>query len=59
MTIEAEYRVIEGSKIQAIEMKLLRQTKGCARKDHIYNEDVRTKLETCSINDRMYQYKFN
>lgn len=37
--------------IQATEMHILKAMKGCYRRDHIRNEDIRLKLNICSIDD--------
>ena len=45
------------SRIQASEMKFLRQVKGCTRRDCIRNEDIRRELNVYNMNERLKRYK--
>ena len=45
------------SRIQASEMKFLRQVKGCTRRDCIRNEDIRRELNVYNMNERLQRYK--
>ena len=52
-------RTRDRQRIQAAEMKFLRQTKGCTLLDHIRNNDIRRDLNIYNINDKIQQYKTN
>jgi hypothetical protein len=45
------------SGIQSAEMKFLRSVKGCARMDHVRNEEIRTELEMYAIQDKITEYR--
>jgi hypothetical protein len=45
------------SRIQSAEMKFLRSVKGCARMDHIRNEEIGTELEMYAIQDKITEYR--
>ncbi|XP_039301198.1 uncharacterized protein LOC120356339 [Nilaparvata lugens] len=42
------------SRLQAAEMRFLRRTKGCDRRDHIRNEDIRRELGAFNMNEKLY-----
>lgn len=46
-------------KIQSAEMYFLRRTKGCTLMDKVKNEEIRTELQTVSINEQIESYRNN
>ena len=45
------------SKIQAAEMRFLRRTKGCSRREQIRNEDIRRELNIYNLNEKVTEYR--
>lgn len=45
------------SRVQAAEMRFLRRTKGCDRRDHIRNDDIRAELGIYSLLEKVTQYR--
>lgn len=46
-------------KIQTAEMRFLRGVKGCTKRDHLRNEDIRGELGIYNINEKIEEYREN
>lgn len=40
-------------------MRFLRKVNGCAKRDHIKNEDISDRLNICNLNDETEEYREN
>ncbi|PSN47271.1 hypothetical protein C0J52_13351 [Blattella germanica] len=49
----------ERSKIQAAQMSFLRAVKGCTRKDHIRNENIRVELKVQPLLQQIDEHRSN
>ena len=45
------------SNIQSAEMRFLRTVKGCTRRDHIKNDDIREELGIFNLNEKIEEYR--